>query len=136
PSGDIERLSALLRVARLVSAGVRGHELHVGVADTVARTFGFGVVLNMYRPETGDFEVTVVEGSPEARDALLGSVTTAEGWQHLLDPEFEIEGAYFVPAGAFDWREHGEPAFTPELDPVDHDDAWQPEDALFAALRH
>src|SRR5207237_1254313 len=35
-----------------------------------------------------------------------------------------------------DWLEHGEPAFTPELDPVDHDDAWQPEDALFAALRH
>ena len=134
---DVQRLEALLEVSRLVGFGVRGEELHEVVATTVAEAFGFGtVVLNLRRPTIGDYEVVVVTGSDAAREALLGTITTAEGWEPLLDPRFDVEGAYFVPAGAFDWTIHTEPSFVPELRPLDHRDAWRPDDALFVPLRH
>jgi PAS domain S-box-containing protein len=134
---DVQRLEALLHVSRLVSLGVRGEELHEVVAATVADAFAFDtVVLNLYRPGSYDYKVVVVQGSKAARDALLGTITTAQGWEPLLDPRFEIEGAYFVPAGAFDWTIHTEPSFVPELRPLDHHDAWRPDDALFVPLRH
>jgi PAS domain S-box-containing protein len=134
---DVERLQALLHVSQLVSMGVRGEELHEVVAATVADVFGFGtVVLNLHRPGSATFEVVIVQGSVAAREALLGAITTAEGWEPLLDPRFDVEGAYFVPAGAFDWTIHTEPSFVPELRVLDHDDAWRPDDALFVPLRH
>jgi PAS domain S-box-containing protein len=134
---DAERLEALLDVARLVGLGMRGSELHEVVAATVANAFGFRTVaLNLRRPASGDYEVVEVTGSELARKALLGTITTAEGWEPLLDPRFDIEGAYFVPAGAFDWTIHTEPSFVPELRPLDHHDAWRPDDALFVPLRH
>jgi PAS domain S-box-containing protein len=134
---DVQRLEALLEVSRLVSMGVRGQELHEIVVATIAEAFEFEtVVLNLARREHGDFEVVVVQGSAEARKALLGTVSSAESWEPLLDPRFDIEGAYFVPAGAFDWTIHTEPSFVPELRELDHHDAWRPDDALFVPLRH
>jgi PAS domain S-box-containing protein len=116
---------------------VRGAELHEVVAATVAQAFGFAtVVLNLSRRETGDFEVAIVHGSEAASAVLLGTTTTAAGWEPLLDPRFDIEDVYFVPAGAFDWSSHHEPAFIPELEPIDDLDAWQPQDALLVPLRH
>lgn len=134
---DVERLRALLHVSQLVSMGVRGVDLHEVVAATVADAFGFGtVVLNLHRPGGSAFEVVVVQGSDAARVALLGAITSAEGWEPLLDPRFDIEGAYFVPAGAFDWTIHTELSFVPEMRMLEHDDAWRPDDALFVPLRH
>jgi PAS domain-containing protein len=135
-SRDVERLRALLHVAQLVGTGVRGRDLHQVVAATVADAFGFGtVVLNLHRPGSNSYEVAVVQGSHTAREALLGATTTAEGWAPLLDPRFDVEGSYFVPAGAFDWTIDTEASFVPELRPLDHHDAWRPEDALFVPLR-
>jgi PAS domain S-box-containing protein len=129
-------LLALLHVAQLVGTGVRGPELHEVVAEKVADAFGYGtVVLNLHRQGSSSYEVVVVRGSHAAREALLGAITTAEGWAPLLDPRFDIEGSYFVPAGAFDWTIHTEPSFVPELRALDRDDAWRPEDALFVPLR-
>jgi PAS domain S-box-containing protein len=134
---DVQRLQALLQVSRLVARGVRGAELHEMVAKTVAAAFGFGtVVLNLHRPAHGDYEVVVVFGSEAASAVLLGTTTTAAGWEPLLDARFEIEDVYFVPAGAFDWSTQQEPTFIPELEPLDEPDAWQPQDALLVPLRH
>jgi PAS domain S-box-containing protein len=111
--------------------------LHVVVAETIADAFGFGtVVLNLYRPAHGDFEVVVVHGSEAARAVLLGTTTTPAGWEPLLDPRFDVEDVYFIPAGAFDWSSQREPAFIPELEPIDALDAWQAQDALLVPLRH
>jgi PAS domain S-box-containing protein len=135
-SRDVDRLRALLRVAQLAGTGVRGQELHEIVAETVAEAFGFGtVVLNLQRQGSSSYEVVVVQGSHAAREALLGALTTAEGWAPLLDLRFDIEGSFFVPAGAFDWTIHAESSFVPELRVRDHDDAWRAEDALFVPLR-
>jgi hypothetical protein len=54
-------------------------------------------------------------------------------WTPLLDERFLQRGAYLVPAGEFDWSEHG--AFTPTLPKTDDPAAWHAEDALFAPMR-
>jgi PAS domain S-box-containing protein/putative nucleotidyltransferase with HDIG domain len=134
---DTERLRALLHVARLVSDGVRGRQLLEVVATTVADAFGFGtVVLNLHRPAAGDFEAVVVHGDEAAGDALMGAITTAEQFGRLMIPRFEIEGAYFVEAGAYDWISSSQPSFVPDLEPVADEDAWQAQDALLVPLRH
>jgi PAS domain S-box-containing protein len=135
--GTIERLSGLLRVTRLVSAGIRGEELRAAVAETVAEAFEFTtVVINLYRPDEDDFEVVTVHGSEDAERALLGTTSDRDIWASLLDPRFEISGAYFLPAGSIDWAGHEKASFIPSLKPLEHRDAWQPEDVLLLPLRH
>ena len=135
--GTIERLTGLLRVTRLVSAGIPAEELRSEVAETVAEAFGFQtVVINLYRPNTDDFEVVTVRGSAKAADALLGTTTAASTWPALLAPRFEIAGTYFLPSGAIDWSRSGKASFVPDIEPLDASDAWQPEDALLVPLRH
>ena len=135
--GTIERLTGLLRVTRLVSAGIPAEELRSAVAEAVAEAFGFQtVVINLYRPESDDFEVVTVRGSAKAADALLGTTTAASTWPALLAPRFEIAGAYFLPSGAIDWSRSGKASFVPDIEPLDASDAWQPEDALLVPLRH
>ncbi len=133
---DVGHLRALLHVSRLVSAGVRGEELLLAVADTVVHAFGYSVVLHLYRSSEGMFEVVVVQGNDDARAVLLGAVTSADSWRKVLDDRFEVEGSYFVPAGAFDWGDHPESSFVPELEPLAHENAWLPEDVLLVPLRH
>jgi PAS domain S-box-containing protein/putative nucleotidyltransferase with HDIG domain len=135
--GTIERLSGLLRVSRLVSAGIRGEELRAAVAATVADAFEFRtVVINLYRPDEDDFEVVTVHGSEEASRALLGTTSDRQTWASLLDSRFEVSGAYFLPAGSVDWEGHEKASFTPTLEPLAHRDAWQPDDVLLLPLLH
>ena len=53
----------------------------------------------------------------------------------LLDERFARRGAYFVPAGKFDWEALGVHSYVPRLAPSDDPDAWRAEDALFVPLR-
>ena len=56
------------------------------VARTTAACLGFRTtVINLHRPAWDDFQTVVVEGSDEARDALLGQTSTAADWAPLLD---------------------------------------------------
>jgi putative nucleotidyltransferase with HDIG domain len=132
---DVEHLRALLHVSRLVGAGVRGENLYAAIADAVARAFGFTVVLNLHRPVENDFEAVVVQGNDDARETLLGAITTDEIWQALLDPRFEVGGCCFVPAGSSDRADHPRPALVPDIEPVAHENAWLAEDALLVPLR-
>ena len=73
------------------------------VAKIVSETLGFGtVVINLYRPETDEYEVRAVLGSERARE-LLGDVSAADTWTAMLDPRFLRRGAFFVPADGVDW---------------------------------
>jgi PAS domain S-box-containing protein len=135
--GLIERLAGLLHVTRLVSAGIQGEELRAAVAETVAEAFAFRtVVINLRRPADDEFEVVTVYGSDDAAQALLGTTSDRDTWASLLDPRFDVAGAYFLPAGSVDWTSHDKSAFIPRLEPRDHRDAWQPEDVLLFPLRH
>jgi diguanylate cyclase (GGDEF)-like protein/putative nucleotidyltransferase with HDIG domain len=97
---------------------------------------GFGtVVVNLHRPAWDDFQTVVVEGSAEARDALLGQTSSTADWAPLLDPRFERHGAYLIEAGAYDWSQDHLTSWVPPNRNSSDPDAWNPEDALFVPLR-
>jgi diguanylate cyclase (GGDEF)-like protein len=105
------------------------------VARTMQACLGFGtVVVNLHRPAWDDFETVVVEGSAEAREALLGQTSNAEDWAPLLDARFERRGAYLVIDGEYDWSGDRLTSWVPPVTASTDPDAWSPEDALFVPL--
>jgi diguanylate cyclase (GGDEF)-like protein/putative nucleotidyltransferase with HDIG domain len=106
------------------------------VARTMQACLGFGtVVVNLHRPQWDDFETVVVEGSAEARDALLGQTSNVADWDPLLDPRFERRGAYLIVEGSYDWSQDRLTTWVPPLEVSADPGAWSPEDALFVPLR-
>src|SRR4051794_41037437 len=100
------KLSSLLRglveVSRLRATDVDElSELFDQLAVTLGQTLGLGVVvINLYRPAYDDFIVGAVHGNEEARSALLGETYLWDTWNTLLDPRFDVGGAFFIPQGA------------------------------------
>ena len=132
----ISPLKGLLEVSRLVRAEGELPDLLGAIARTVSESLGYeSVVINLFRPEWNDFEVTTVHGSVEARAVLLGRVRTIEEWSQLLADRFLRRGAYHIPAGQFDWSSAGQ-AYIPDVPAGSGDDAWDPQDALFLPMRH
>jgi diguanylate cyclase (GGDEF)-like protein len=105
------------------------------VCRTIADVLGYGtVVMNVYRPAFDDMHTAAVVGSEESVKALFGVANPRDTWTPLLADRFERRGAYFVPGDEFDWDELGVETFVPDLEPVDHPDAWEAEDSLFVPL--
>jgi diguanylate cyclase (GGDEF)-like protein len=135
PLTPISPLRGLLEVTRLLRAQGELPEVLAAIARTIGESLGYGTVaINLYRPEWDDFNVAVVHGSETAREALAGRVRGGGDWDELLVERFCHRGAYLVPAGAVDWAELGA-SYVPAGAPASHDGAWDPEDALFVALR-
>lgn len=133
----LTRLRGLLDVTRVVRDEADLPKLFAEVARTIADTLGFRtVVVNTYRAAWDDFEVTTVHGSAEAEHELLGDAQGWEAWAPLLDDRFRRRGAYFVPAGEFDWASDERRSFVPALAPRGDAGAWDAEDALFVPMRH
>lgn len=138
-SGDraaVAQLRGLLQLARQVRGESSLSEVLAAVARVVSETLGFAtVVVNLYRSETDEYEVTNVHGNERAREILLGDVSRADTWSPVLQPRFLRHGAYFIAEGALEWSEHMT-CYTPELGPIDADDetAWRADDALFVSL--
>ena len=110
--------------------------LLAAVARVVSETLGFAtVVINLYRPESDEYEVKAVHGNERARAILLGNVTHADTWRPQLDPSFLRRGAFFIPEAAIEWDDEVT-VYTPQIEPTDVDDgsAWLADDALFVTL--
>jgi diguanylate cyclase (GGDEF)-like protein/PAS domain S-box-containing protein len=129
------RLTAVRRlyeVSARMGAGRSLAETLQAVVDGVVDGLGFGIaVLNLRQPD-GKFEVIAVAGSPEAREALLGTISSAD----IFDAEFAIAdkwgGLRFVP---HERLPEGEVVgWVPDVPVSDEPDAWHPLDALFAPL--
>jgi hypothetical protein len=106
------------------------------VAAAIAGPLGYhAVVINLYRPAWDDFEVTVVLGSTESRELLIGQTSSWDDWSGLIADRFLSHGAYFVPAGEYDWPREEVMAYTPTLELSDQPDAWRADDALMVPLR-
>src|SRR5437763_16320653 len=117
-------VQALLEVTSVVRGKQDLTSALATIVKTVAEALEFKtVVLNLYRPEFDDFCVTDVHGSPEAREALLGSTYEWTSWRHLLTERFRRGGAYLIPHGSFDWSEDIGTRYVPELEPSDDPDA-------------
>ena len=65
----------------------------------------------------------------------MGQTSRRADWDPLLSPEFLRHGAYFVPAGSYDWTRDGLRSYTPDLEVPDEPGAWHPDDALMVPLR-
>jgi diguanylate cyclase (GGDEF)-like protein len=130
-------LRGLLEVTRLVRTSDDLPELLRAIARVIAESLGYRTVaINLYRPEWDDFECTTVFGSPEAEAVLVGLVRGFDDWAPLLADRFAKRGAYFVPAGQFDWSRDGGDFYLPDTEAGVGDDAWHPLDALFVPMRH
>jgi diguanylate cyclase (GGDEF)-like protein/PAS domain S-box-containing protein len=134
-SGAAAHLRGMLELARVVRREPQLEQVLTAVARTVSEALGFRVVVvNLYRPDHDDYVVSTVYGSDGARTALLSQSSSAEHWGRLLDPRFDVGGAYFIPAGEIDWDEDMA-SYVPTLAaPPAGVDAWQADDALFAPL--
>jgi diguanylate cyclase (GGDEF)-like protein len=139
PTDDstIARLRALLDVTRLIREETDPATILDAIAASIATSLGFDtVVVNTYRPEWNDFEVTTVHGSEDARRTLLGDTLPWEAWEPLLDERFAVNGAYMIPNGAFDWGDDIGRRYVPTWEPHGAPDAWHPGDELFVPMRH
>lgn len=132
PTVRMTAVRRLYEVSARMGAGRSLAETLQAVVDGVVNGIGFGIaVLNLRQPD-GKFEVIAVAGSPEAREALLGTISAAD----IFDAEFEIAdswgGLRFVP---HERLPEGEVVgWVPDV-PVSTDpNAWHPLDALFAPL--
>ena len=132
PTVRLTALRRLYEVSVRMGAGRSLSETLQAVVDGVVEGLGFGIaVLNLRQPD-GKFEVIAVAGSPEAREALLGTVSAAD----IFDAEFKMAdkwgGLRFVP---HERLPEGEVmGWIPDLPVPTDPDAWHPLDALFAPL--
>jgi diguanylate cyclase (GGDEF)-like protein len=132
----IDRLRGLLDVAAAVRTGGELGSVLEAVAGAIAGPLGYrAVVINLYRPAWDDFEVVVVFGNEESQELLMGQTSGMEDWSGLLSERFLQQGAYFVPAGEYDWSGERVQVYTPELEISDAPDAWHPDDALMVPMR-
>ena len=132
PTVRLTAVRRLYEVSARMGAGRSLSETLQAVVDGVVDGLGFGIaVLNLRQPD-GKFEVIAVAGSPEAREALLGTISAAD----IFDAEFEIAdkwgGLRFVP---HERLPEGEViGWVPDVPVSTEPDAWHPLDALFAPL--
>ncbi|MGA2010411.1 MAG: EAL domain-containing protein [Solirubrobacteraceae bacterium] len=133
-SGTLAPVRGLLELSQLMRHQPTLNEALDTVARIVSESLGFRTtVINMYRPETDEYEVVAVRGGERAREILLGEVTAAGTWEPLLDPRFLRFGVYFIPAGEVP-HDDSVAWSMPEPAGGDRAHAWQPHDALFATL--
>ena len=110
------------------------------VARIVSSSLGFRtVIINMYRPDTDEYEVAIVRGNERARRLLLGEVTPASTWDPVLDPRFLRHGVYFIPEGTMEYDDPAVTWYRPEapdgaINGEPGEDRWRVDDALFAPL--
>jgi GAF domain-containing protein len=128
---------SLLEAATLVRDEADLERALEQIARYIAETLGFEVVVtNLYRRAWDDYVVTNVHGPEEIRERLLGCTYERSFFEVPLVAEFEHNGAFLIPEGAYDWDAHGGDRFVPDVEvSPDHDDAWRPGDELFVPFR-
>jgi diguanylate cyclase (GGDEF)-like protein len=136
---SIERLTAHLNALRTlheVSKAVHA-SLDLGrtldaVVRGVTKASGFQVALINLRMPDGDFEVVSIEGTDDAKDALLGTRTTPAAWDEIFGQGERWGALVYVPYSVT--LSDVITLWTPDT-PVPEDPlGWHPEDCLFAPL--
>ncbi|MGZ8781961.1 MAG: GAF domain-containing protein, partial [Gaiellaceae bacterium] len=134
PLAALPGLRGLLEVSRLVRDERDLTRLVDAIAATIADSLGFRTVsINLQRAAEGDFVVTTVHGSEDARDALLGTTREPDAWNLCFVERFLRRGAYLIPCGEGDWG--SVTSHVPDLELSSDPDAWHPEDALLVPMR-
>jgi diguanylate cyclase (GGDEF)-like protein len=134
--GPVPRLlRCMLAVSRAAASGQGPEPVLEALAETIRSELSFHVVaVNLRDQATGEMRIVTVLGDDDARAALLGTSCAWSEWEPALAPEFERQGAIWMPAGSSDWGEDI-PTWTPSMSPVPGPDGWHPEDMLMLPLR-
>ena len=108
-----------------------------GVVDRLAEVLDCrGVAINLHRPAWDDFEIVAIHAPPAIVSELRGGKVPRRTVEMLLDPQFDVGGAFFIPAGAIDEGDlGGVSAIIPRDDRPDHPDRWQEDDELLIPIR-
>lgn len=94
------------------------------------------VAINLHRPAWDDFEIVAIHAPPDIVAALRGGHVPRATVERLLDPAFDVGGAFFIPAGSIDEADlAGVSAVIPRDDRPDHPDRWQEDDELIIPIR-
>ena len=107
------------------------------VVEALARALDVrAVAVNLLRPAWDDFEIAAIHAPADIVSALRGQAVPRATIERLLDPAFEVGGAFFIPAGAIDEAELGGPsAVIPRDDRPDHPDRWDEDDEFIVPIR-
>jgi diguanylate cyclase (GGDEF)-like protein len=133
----LARLHALLESATVVEHADDLPRALEAVARVVAESLDYrAALINLYRPQWDDFEVTTVYGDDPGLPTLLGATYDWSIWEPILQPRFFRAGAYPVYAGEYDWAEQSGHRVVPDVDHDGHPDAWQAEDEIFVPFHH
>jgi diguanylate cyclase (GGDEF)-like protein/PAS domain S-box-containing protein len=102
------------------------------VTQAVVDVLDFQVAVVSLVAEDGALESVAVAGSDEARSALVGNRASRAAWdEHIASAQ---------PWGGLCFVDHEVPvtdeirSWVPDVEVVDHPDAWHPDDELFAPL--
>ena len=94
------------------------------------------VAINLLRPGLGRLRDRAIHAPPEIISALRGEAVPRRTIERLLDPAFDVGGAFFIPAGAIDEADLGGPsAVIPRDDRPDHPDRWEEDDEFIVPIR-
>ena len=106
------------------------------VVEGLARTLDVrAVAINLLRPAWDDFEIVAIHAPSEIVTALRGKAVPRTTIERLLDPAFDVGGAFFIPAGAIDEAELGGPsAVIRRDDRPDHPDRWEEDDEFIVPI--
>ena len=128
-------LEAMLELARCAGEESLPVVLEA-VAQTIREVAGFDtVVVNIYRPAWDDYEVVMVVGSPDGREALEGTAASSATLMHLFCSERQrLPDVFFLTRETAFWEEIDN-TFTPDIPRSDDPGAWQPDDGLLVFLR-
>ena len=130
----VRQLRSVTAVSRAAS-GRRGlRPVLETLAQTIRAELRFStVVVNLTDADRRELETVIVLGDEDARQRLLGQISPWETWAPMLAPEYERCGAYWLPAGSYEWDDEL-PSWAPRARRAGTD-AWDPEDALMLPLR-
>ena len=104
------------------------------LASGIEAEAGFSsIVVNLFRSDEDFYEVFVLRGPDELRDALSGEALSRDSWMKLLEGKYERFGAFFIPEGEGDWGD--DPMYEPPKDAGEGENRWRKGDALFAPMR-
>ena len=133
----LARLHALLESATVVEHADDLPRALEAVARVVAESLDYrAALINLYRPQWDDFEVSTVYGDDPGLPTLLGATYGWSIWEPILQPRFFRAGAYPVYAGEYDWAEQSGHRVVPDVAHDGHPDSWQAEDEIFVPFHH
>jgi diguanylate cyclase (GGDEF)-like protein len=135
PGGNASAYRVLHDVTKRLHASLDLTETLDRVVRGVVGSMGFRVAaLSLYRPD-GFFEVVSVEGNAECRATLLGSHVPFDDWARIeAAAESRGDSVYFLDSRQAPHWADGIIVHRLDFEAEDRDDAWLPEDGLFAVL--